>query len=189
MRCIKKISLLISTTLIATYFSCNVLAADKKIKVYSPAVSVYLSPPGNCTGAIIAEINNAKKHVKIQAYSFTHADIAKSLIDANKRGVDVEAVLDKSNITNKYSAATFLSNVGIPTYIDDKHAIAHNKVIIVDNEVVITGSFNFSKAAEEKNAENLLILKDPELAKEYINNYELHRRHSTLYKGKNNWLK
>ncbi|HTR44450.1 MAG TPA: phospholipase D-like domain-containing protein, partial [Thermodesulfovibrionales bacterium] len=59
-----------------------------------------------------------------------------------------------------YSAADFTFNMGIPTYIDAQHAIAHNKVMIIDKETVITGSFNFTKAAEERNAENLLILKN-----------------------------
>jgi phosphatidylserine/phosphatidylglycerophosphate/cardiolipin synthase-like enzyme len=69
----------------------------------------------------------------------------------------------------------------IPTYIDDKHAIAHNKVMIIDRGVVITGSFNFTKAAEEKNAENLLILKNKELAKVYMGNWYKHREHSENY--------
>jgi phosphatidylserine/phosphatidylglycerophosphate/cardiolipin synthase-like enzyme len=54
--------------------------------------------------------------------------------------------------------ATFLSKCGVSTYIDDKHAIAHNKIMIIDRGTVITASFNFTKAAEERNAENLLII-------------------------------
>jgi phosphatidylserine/phosphatidylglycerophosphate/cardiolipin synthase-like enzyme len=61
-----------------------------------------------------------------------------------------------------------LTNAGIPTYIDDKHAIAHNKIMIIDREIVVTGSFNFTKAAEEKNAENVLIIRDKGLAKVYL---------------------
>ena len=64
------------------------------------------------------------------------------------------------------------------TYIDSRHAIAHNKIMIIDKETVITGSFNFTKAAEEKNAENLLIMKNKELAKVYIENWEKHKGHS-----------
>lgn len=62
--------------------------------------------------------------------------------------------------------------------INDKHAIAHNKIIIIDRSVVITGSFNFTKAAEEKNAENLLIIRSKELAKPYLDNWRHHRDHS-----------
>ena len=74
--------------------------------------------------------------------------------------------------------------MGIHTLIDAEHAIAHNKIMIIDKETVITGSFNFTKAAEEKNAENLLILKSKELAKLYIDNWNKHKKHSRDYKGR-----
>ena len=93
---------------------------------------VYFSPHGNCTEAIVKEIDNAKSEILVQAYSFTSAPIAKALTDAFKRGVKVEAILDKSQRKEKYTAATFLVNAGIPTFIDDKHAIAHNKIMIID---------------------------------------------------------
>ena len=66
----------------------------------------------------------------------------------------------------------------IPTYVDDAHQIAHNKIIIIDKQIVITGSFNFSKAAEEGNAENLLIIRNPELAAIYLDNFLKHKTHS-----------
>jgi phosphatidylserine/phosphatidylglycerophosphate/cardiolipin synthase-like enzyme len=83
------------------------------------------------------------------------APIAKALLDAHKRGVQVQVILDKSQRTEKYSSADFLANQGVPTLIDANHAIAHNKVIVIDGEIVLTGSFNFTKAPQEKNAENV----------------------------------
>ena len=145
---------------------------------------VCFSPNGGCTESIVKEITNAKSEILVQAYSFTSAPIAKALTDAFKRGVKVEAILDKSQRKERYTAATFLVNAGSPTFIDDKHAIAHNKIMIIDRETVITGSFNFTKAAEEKNAENLLIIKDKELAKVYIDNWNKHKDHSERYEGK-----
>jgi len=73
--------------------------------------------------------------------------------------------------------------MGVTTYIDSQHAIAHNKIMIIDKETVITGSFNFTKAAEEKNAENLLILKNKKLAEIYIKNWYKHKDHSEKYEG------
>ena len=61
----------------------------------------------------------------------------------------------------------FLTHADIPVLIDAKHAIAHNKVMIIDGKTVITGSFNFTKAAEEQNAESLVIIKDSSLANKY----------------------
>lgn len=125
---------------------------------------MYFSPSGGATDAVVRELNAATTQVLVQAYAFTSAPIAKALVDAHKRGVNVLAVLDTSNKTGKYSAATFLVNAGIQTLIDDQHAIAHSQVMVIDSATVIERSFNFTKAAEAKNAENLNVIKEaPEL--------------------------
>ena len=148
------------------------------------SIRVYFSPNGGCTDAILCQIDQAKTEILLQAYSFTGKPIAQALIRAHKRGVKISAVLDKSNRGRKYSAATFLKNMGIPVYIDDKHAIAHNKIMIIDNRVVITGSFNFTAAAENRNAENLVILEDiPEITRAYRENFQDHLRHAIAYLG------
>ena len=148
------------------------------------STQVYFSPNGGATQAIIKEINDAKSEILVQAYSFTSSPIAKALVDANKRGVKVEAILDKSQRKDSYTEATFLTNMKIPTYIDSKHAIAHNKIMVIDKATVITGSFNFTKAAENNNAENLLIIKSKDLAKLYLDNWGEHREHSEDYQRK-----
>jgi len=96
-------------------------------KPATPDIQVYVSPRGGCTDAIVKEIAAAKETLLVQAYSSTSAPIAKTIVDAHKRGVKVQVILDKGQRTEKHSSATFLKNAGIPTYIDDKHAIAHNK--------------------------------------------------------------
>ena len=145
---------------------------------------VYFSPRGGCTDAIIKELNNARTSVLVQAYSFTSAPIAQSLVDAHKRGLRVEVILDKSQRTDQYSSATFFYNHGVPVKIDAQHAIAHNKIMVIDGATVITGSFNFTKAAEERNAENLLVIHDTRLAGRYTRNWEEHATHSEDYTGK-----
>jgi len=144
-------------------------------------ITVYFSPAGGCTDAIVSALGQAKQTVLVQAYSFTSAPIAKALLDASKRNVTVKVILDKSQRTQNYSEADFLAHAGIPVWIDDRHAIAHNKIMILDGEMVITGSFNFSKAAEEHNAENLLVIRSPELAQKYVANWKEHLGHSVVY--------
>jgi len=135
--------------------------------------NVCFTPGGDCTSLIVNQINKASKSIYLQAYSFTSKPIAKAIVDASKRGLDIEVILDKSQFKrNTYSAAKFLLNQKIPVWIDYHPAIAHNKVIILDKETVITGSFNFTKAAQEKNAENVLIIKDKNLANTYLNNFQ-----------------
>ena len=143
----------------------------------------YFSPNGGCTEAVVNALGSAQKSVLVQAYSFTSAPIAQALVVAKKRGVDVQVILDKSQRTDKYSSATFLSNAGIPTFIDSAHKIAHNKVMVIDGDEVITGSFNFTKSAESGNAENLLIITHtPKLAQTYTANWKEHLGHAELYR-------
>jgi phosphatidylserine/phosphatidylglycerophosphate/cardiolipin synthase-like enzyme len=144
-------------------------------------IQVYFSPNGGATEAVVSALDHATNSVLVQAYSFTSAPIAKALVDAHRRGVKVQVILDHSQWTEKYSEADFLENSGIPTLIDAQHAIAHNKIMIIDDYVVLTGSFNFTRAAEEHNAENLLVINDPILAKQYIENWHAHERHSEPY--------
>jgi phosphatidylserine/phosphatidylglycerophosphate/cardiolipin synthase-like enzyme len=147
-------------------------------------IQVFFSPKGGCTDAIVKAIDKAKTSVLVQAYSFTSAPIAKAVVNAHKRGVKVKVILDKSQRTEKYSSADFLAHAKVPIFIDAKHKIAHNKVIIIDSEIVITGSFNFTKSAEEGNAENLLLIHNYDLAEKYIENWNKHAEHSEEYKGK-----
>lgn len=165
---------------IFTIFICLVVSPPIIDCQETPSWQVHFSPHGGCTDAIISELNKAKSSVLVQAYSFTSAPIAQALLNAHKRAVRVEVILDKSQKTQKYSSADFLFNSGIPTMIDAEHAIAHNKVMVIDGEVVITGSFNFTKAAEENNPENLLVIHDKKLDERYIKNWQEHAQHSEM---------
>ena len=145
-------------------------------------IRVYFSPTGGCTDAIVNELNRAQRQILIQAYSFTSEPIAAACIAAHNRGVSVYAVLDRSQETEQYSAADLLINSGITTLIDAQHAIAHNKVILIDGLTLITGSFNFTNNAERSNAENLLIIRNrPDLYSAYEGNLRHHFEHSKQY--------
>ena len=144
-------------------------------------IRVYFTPGDSAESAIVEQLLGAKDSILVQAYSFTNPAIASALADAHSRGVNVVMLLDKSHRTQKYSAADFTANAGINTLIDDRHAIAHNKIMIIDGQVVITGSYNFTKAAEKSNAENLVIIESGSVAEKYLNNWQKHRRHSQPY--------
>jgi phosphatidylserine/phosphatidylglycerophosphate/cardiolipin synthase-like enzyme len=143
---------------------------------------VYFSPRGGATSAIEQTIDDAKHTVFVQAYSFTSEPIVEALVRAHERGVKVQVLFDKSQRTQKYTATHLLVQASIQVLIDASHAIAHNKVIIIDNNIVVTGSFNFTNAAEDRNAENLLLLQSKELAARYVDNWRIHQRHSTLFR-------
>jgi phosphatidylserine/phosphatidylglycerophosphate/cardiolipin synthase-like enzyme len=146
-------------------------------------VEIFYSPKGGCTEAIVNTLHAAKQTIFVQAYSFTSGPIVNALVAAAKRGVKVWLILDRSNLTQKSSEADEAAAAGLPVLIDAKHEIAHNKIIIVDGETVITGSFNFSRNAEENNAENLVILRSKDVAARYTANWQEHAKHSEAFGG------
>ena len=155
-------------------------AAPPQVEVNN-TIQVYFSPGDSPTAEIIKTLDSAKKTIHVQAFSFTSAPIAAALKNAHDRGVAVKVILDKSQHSERYTSATFLKRAGIHVWIDRKHAIQHNKVMIVDSTIVITGSFNFTKSAEERNAENLLVINDSLIAKKYLGNWERCQYHSEEY--------
>jgi len=157
-------------------------------RAQQPAWQVCFTPGQDCTSLIAGEIDHARASVLVQAYSFTSAPILSALKAAHARGVDVEVIVDKTSARvsksgSHYSAATYLTNAGIPVWVDVRVSIAHNKVTVLDGTTVITGSFNFTAAAQSHNAENLLVIRDPQLAGEYRANWESRRAVSMPYTG------
>src|SRR5262249_9678915 len=125
------------------------------------------------------ELQKARREVLVQAYSFTADPITYALVDAKKRGVHVDIVLDRSNEQEGYSDLHIFLEHGLAPLIDHSHAIAHNKVMIIDQKVLVTGSYNFTNQAENENAENLLIIKgNPDLLHAYRQNFLTHKGHS-----------
>lgn len=141
---------------------------------------VHFSPNGWATTAIVANIRAANKSIYVQAYSFTSQPIAEALITAHNRRVQVEVIVDKSQKTAKGSVISLLTSNGVKVFVDERHAIAHNKVIVIDGERVLTGSFNFTNAAEHNNAENSLLLVDEKIAEAYQKNWNAHKEHSNI---------
>lgn len=128
--------------------------------------------PVACDDMIVREILAAKTSVLVQAYSFTNKDIAAALVAAKKRRVDVRVIMDAGQRSEKYSSLDFLVHSGIPTGLaETPGGLQHNKVIIVDDRAVITGSYNFTKSAETRNAENLLIIRDAPTISKYRANW------------------
>jgi phosphatidylserine/phosphatidylglycerophosphate/cardiolipin synthase-like enzyme len=117
---------------------------------------VAFSPRQGATNLVVKTIGEAKESLHLAAYSFTSQPIADALVADHDRGVDVEVVLDKSQRGGKM--AEYVEAHGIPTRINDKYAIMHDKFMVIDRSTVELGSFNFTAAAEKSNAENVLVI-------------------------------
>lgn len=163
----------------------HAFAADSQTVPTEGSQEVAFSPKGGATELVVKVINSATQSILLAAYSFTSKSIAKALVDAHNRGVDVKVVVDKSQKSERYTSATFLANMGIPVRVDSMHAIMHNKFIVVDGQDVENGSFNFTSAAENRNAENALVnWNNPKLAAIYTANWKEHWDHSEPYQAR-----
>jgi phosphatidylserine/phosphatidylglycerophosphate/cardiolipin synthase-like enzyme len=170
--------------LIATGFTGALTLLYLARKVYRffhtpQSLSVHFSPAGGCTDAVVRELAAARREVLVLAYGFTSRPISQALIDAKLRGVDVEIVLDHSNEKEEHSDLHFLLEQKLTPVIDAHHAIAHNKVMLIDGKTIITGSFNFTTHAESHNAENLVVIKGhPDLVSAYRHDFDHHKAHA-----------
>lgn len=145
---------------------------------------VCFTPSQACLPMIINELDQAKKSIQMQAYSLTSKPIAEALLRAKTRGVNIIVLADKSQKRERYTQINALKRAGIAVYIDYKPAIAHNKIIIIDGLTVIGGSYNFSNSAENRNAENVTIIKNKEFAALYDANFKKRLDVSNVFTSK-----
>lgn len=146
---------------------------------YMLDVQVYFSPKGGCQAAIVREMMQARSEILVQAYSFTADPLTFALVELKKKGVTVDIILDKSNEIDRYSDLRVFIENSMDVKIDHDHAIAHNKIMIIDKKVLITGSYNFTNQAESDNAENVVIIKgNSQLIQQYRENFLKHRDHA-----------
>lgn len=160
-------------------------AAQRAVAVASkPEIAACFTPGQDCMGMIVAAIDGARSEVLVQAYSFQAKPLIKALGRARLRGVKVRVILDKADERERDSAGARLIAQRILPQVDTGVASAHNKVMIIDRDAVITGSFNFTEAAQKKNAENVLLIKGhPKIASAYAQNWEKRFAASRPYYG------
>ena len=172
----------VALALVLTLGSTSVRAQAPR--VYEPEQSrpwaVYLSPGGGAAQAVVEAIGRAGHTVLVQASSLSSPQITKSLADAQHRGVKVEVILDRKHGKGRPSSADSLTRDGVVVLIDRAHP-ANSNVMVIDTEVVLTGSFGFTVAADRESAENLLIIHAPTLAARYGENWQAHAAHSVRY--------
>jgi phosphatidylserine/phosphatidylglycerophosphate/cardiolipin synthase-like enzyme len=166
--------MLLSITLTCAFFVFKLI-----YKTYFPIYDVCFTPTENCADKIISVIDDSNKSIYVMAYGFTSVPITDSLLRAKARGVEVDVILDKSNAGVKKTIPITFSDNKIPVYIDYRPPIAHNKVMIIDNNIVITGSYNFTGNAQ-KNAENVIFIRNLNKVKHlYMNNWN-HRQQQSM---------
>ena len=152
----------------ATLISVKPAAAAEIAVAFSPGIGDL-----NAEELVIETIGTARQSIRLAAYAFTSKPIARALLAAKRRGVDVQAVLDKSNLSERYGAAQYLANTGIPVRIDSEYAAMHDKFMVIDSHTVQTGSFSYTSTAASANAENAMVVRNhASFASEYATEWQ-----------------
>ena len=143
-----------------------------------PVVAVCFTPGGDCDTRLVELIDSAQKTIRVAAYTLTSEPIADALIRARQRNIKVWVVLDRGQWWARGGQGHRLRGHGVGVRYDCDHQLMHNKYVVVDILHTATGSYNFSDAAQRRNAENMLILRDRPTAQSYADNWGWHWSHS-----------
>lgn len=149
------------------FFAIAAAAVSVYAKDDFAEVKVFFSPEDNCQDEIIFYLDEAKASIYIAMYLITSRLLSAAVSEAKKRGVDVKICLDAEQAKEKYSKSNFLSKKGIPIKMVEGAGIMHHKFCVIDDEIVITGSYNWTRSANNKNDENLLVIKSKKIADKY----------------------
>lgn len=146
---------------------------NPEIEVGSRPVLNLFSPDDGVEARLLALVQDARQSVDVLAYSFTLDSLAEALLQQAGNGLAVRAVLDagqaRSNQGGEYER---LLGAGLDVWLDGNPNAMHHKVLIIDRQIVVTGSYNFSASAETRNDENVLVFDDPEIAAAYLAEFE-----------------
>ena len=136
-------------------------------------IFTYFSPENDIISSLLKEIGSAKKSIHFMAFAFTHDALGSAMRKRFESGVEVQGVFEARQVDDRYSEHNAMKKAGLRVAVDGKKGTMHHKVIVIDGETVITGSYNFSKNAEVRNSENLLIIKgNPDVAQTYLAEFD-----------------
>jgi len=143
-------------------------------------IEVHFSPNGGCEEAVIAQIRGASQTIDIAMYYLSSRKIAQAIVKASENNVKIRIVLDQSQEIESSSKSSYLIKHGLEIRYHLGFGLMHNKFAIMDGRSLITGSFNWTRTAQERNEENLLIIHDPETIEKYKERYDYLWRTSRL---------
>ncbi|MFC1671033.1 phospholipase D-like domain-containing protein, partial [Spirochaetota bacterium] len=141
------------------------------VKIGNTSINAYFSPEDNIERIILKRLKKAKSTIHFMSFSFTSNGIGEAMIDRYKKGVKVYGLFERRGTNSKYSQYIKMKIEGLNVRLDRNRHVMHHKVIVIDRQRVITGSYNFSKSANTKNDENILIIDNKTMAEEYLREF------------------
>jgi len=135
--------------------------------VQEQAQEAFFCPEDNCEDRTILAIGNAESSINAAMYSFTSKEIFEALLKAKEKGIETRIVLDYLQSKSKYSLKDELLENGFEVRVMPSGKTMHNKFVIIDQDLVITGSYNWTKNADTRNKENLVYIFDKKISQEF----------------------
>jgi len=166
-------SIFLFIAVIAGCLFAEEIGAPAPAKIHkSGNISICFSPNGNCVNEILELIQSSKKTIDAAIFSFTSLELSRALVEAKNRGVKIRVISDNAQADDKYSKYQYLKDSGIPARIDGSKGSMHDKFAVIDNKILITGSYNWSQSAETRNFENVVVIEDEKIAKIFADEFE-----------------
>lgn len=144
---------------------------NQKIIFNGHLLENHFCPEDDCQRIILEKLVEANESIYFLTFTFTDKEIAEQLVEKHVEGIEVKGLMER--FQNKYSVYAALNKSGIDVILDNQKEFQHNKVFIIDNETVITGSYNPTKAANTINDENIVIIKQPEIVERYLKLFDI----------------
>ena len=147
-------------------------ADQQSVTLNGTPIQIYFSPEDKVLDHMIPIVSSAKSNIRFMAFSFTDFPLAKAMIDRAAAGVDTAGIYEKTGSETEGSEMKTFYCAHVPVRQDGNPRFLHDKIIILDNHIVISGSFNFSSNATENNDENVIIIDSPEIARLYMQEFD-----------------
>jgi phosphatidylserine/phosphatidylglycerophosphate/cardiolipin synthase-like enzyme len=173
---VSTIRVVTTATLTATQVAATNTVTTTTTVVYTQSgegviKAVCFSRVEQCDNLLINLISQARKSVYVAIYSFTRDGLARALIDAKNRGVEVKVIIEEENAYGQGSEYRMLKEAGVDIRLDGNPALMHHKFMVVDGEITVTGSYNWSTAAEDRNDENFVVIRDRSVAERFMQEF------------------
>jgi phospholipase D len=148
------------------------LAAAVFVLAGCTSQEAYFCHIDDCSAVVIKELSSAKNSVIFATYTFTEPSMGTAVILAHVNGLYVKGIIEKQNIKADSSQYPRFLSQGIDVKPDKNSALMHHKFFVIDNSTVITGSFNPTKAADESNDDNLVVIRNSAIARQYAQEFQ-----------------
>lgn len=146
--------------------------AQQQANVKGTPIQVLFGPEDNVADVLVSLLQGARQSIRFMAFSFTHDRMGGAVLSRSRAGVDVRGIFETNGSQTQYSELPILFCAGVPVRQDGNSGMLHHKVVVIDESTVITGSFNFSNNADRRNDENVVIVKNSDIAKKYLQEFE-----------------